>query len=321
VSADVIEAAIAQARRLAAASDRDLQPATDRYAQQLIAVCRDWRLTAYRWFDGGAGTPPVAVTGPDGIPGVLKIAAPGELDTQARVMRAADGRGYARVLAWDAERGAMLTELLGPTLGSKALGADAPTLGEQLPVLAPLLQAAWTVPLEAGSPFVGKAAGLLQILADLGPRYGNDLGEAIRWATEYARELADTERPEVVCHGDPHAGNVLRRGSGWALIDPDGFVGERAYDLGVVLRDACDEFAAAEAAGAVGVGVGVGAGAGEALLREHCRRLAGLCDVDAERVWRWASVERVTTALYLRWHGAVERAAPFAATATVLARG
>ena len=105
----------------------------------------------------------------------------------------------------------------------------------------------------------------LQILADLGPRYGSDLGEAIGWATGYARELADTERPEVVCHGDPHAGNVLRRGSGWALIDPDGFVGERAYDLGVVLRDACDEFAAAEAAGA-----GAAGGAGEALLRERC---------------------------------------------------
>ena len=317
MSADVIEAAIAQARRRAAASDRDLQPATDNYARQLIALCRDWRLTAYRWFDGGAGMPAVAVTAPDGISGVLKLAAPGELDAQARVMLAADGKGYARVLAWDAERGALLTELLGPTLGT-----EAPTLGEQVRVLAPLLQDAWTAPLEAGSPCVGKAAGLLQILADLGPRYGSDLGEAIGWATGYARELADTERPEVVCHGDPHAGNVLRRGSGWALIDPDGFVGERAYDLGVVLRDACDEFAAAEAAGAgAGAGVGAAGGAGEALLRERCRHLAGLCDVDAERVWRWASVERVTTALYLRWHGAVEQAAPFAATATVLARG
>jgi streptomycin 6-kinase len=51
----------------------------------------------------------------------------------------------------------------------------------------------------------------------------------------------------VVCHGDPHAGNVLRRGDGWALIDPDGFVGERAYDLGVVMRDACREITDAEA--------------------------------------------------------------------------
>ena len=80
MSADVIEAAIAQARRRAAASDRDLQPATDNYARQLIALCRDWRLTAYRWFDGGAGMPTVAVTAPDGISGVLKLAAPGELD-------------------------------------------------------------------------------------------------------------------------------------------------------------------------------------------------------------------------------------------------
>jgi len=37
-------------------------------------------------------------------------------------------------------------------------------------------------------------------------------------------------------------------------------------------------------------------------------------------VWRWAFVERVTTALYLRWHGYLDQAESFAATATLLAR-
>ncbi|HMT90956.1 MAG TPA: aminoglycoside phosphotransferase family protein [Dermatophilaceae bacterium] len=306
MSADVIQAAIAEARRRTAASDRDLQPAVAHFARQLQPVCRAWRLVPDHWFDGGAGMPTLAVTGPDGIPGVLKLAKPGELDAAARVMSAADGRGYARVLAWDADRGAMLIERLGPMLWTQA-----PTLAEQVTVVAPLLQAAWRVPREAGSPFIGKAAGLLAILTDFGPRYGSDLGAAMARATAYARELADTERPEVVCHGDPHAGNVLRRGDGWTLIDPDGFVGERAYDLGVVLRDACREIAAAQESQP---------GSGEALLREECRRLAGWCDVDAERVWRWAFVERVTTALYLRWHGYLDQAESFAATATLLAR-
>ena len=80
MSADVIQAAIAEARRRAAASDRDLQPAVAHFARQLQPVCRAWRLVPDHWFDGGAGMPTLAVTGPDGIPGVLKLAKPGELD-------------------------------------------------------------------------------------------------------------------------------------------------------------------------------------------------------------------------------------------------
>ena len=147
-------------------------------------------------------------------------------------------------------------------------------------------------------------------LADLGPRYGTHHGDVLAVATRYATELAASEQAEVVCHGDAHAGNVLRRGDGWALIDPDGFVGERAYDLGVVMRDACREITAAEASRP---------GAARSLLRGECRHLAGSADVDPERVWRWGFVERVTTALYLRWFGHARESATFMDTATLLA--
>jgi streptomycin 6-kinase len=222
-------------------SDRDVSGSVEHFTQAVRPVCEHWGLAVERWLDGGAGTPTLAVTKPDGTPGVLKIAEPGSLDAAVRVMESADGRGYARVLAWDIDRGALLTERLG-----SALLSEASTLHEQGPLIVPLLRDAWRVPLDRGSPFVGKAAGLLRILADLGPRYGTRHQSAIARAIRHAEELTASERPEVVCHGDPHAGNVLRRESGWALIDPDGFVGERSYDLGVVLRDACGEVSAAE---------------------------------------------------------------------------
>jgi streptomycin 6-kinase len=305
VSPDVIEGAITEARRRQAISDRDVSGSVEHFARSVRPVCDKWRLTAEGWLDGGAGTPTLAVTTSDGTSGVLKIAEPGSLDVAARVMESADGRGYARVLSWDADHGALLTERLGA-----GLRAEAPTLSEQGPVIVSLLYDAWRVPLDRGEPFDGKAAGLLRILADLAPRYGARHPLAIATATRYAEELMRSERPEVVCHGDPHAGNVLRRGSDWALIDPDGFVGERSYDLGVVLRDASGEIAAAD--------VSV-PGSGAAMLWHECQRLAELSDVEPGRVWRWAFVERVTTGLYLRWHGYPGESSTFLDTAVMLA--
>lgn len=302
----MIESAIGEARRRQTIADRDVSASVAHFALSLHAVCRDWQLTPEAWFAGGAGMPTLAVRTEDGTAAVLKIDRPGGLDVQAHVMTAAQGRGYARVLVWDAPRGALLTERLGDTLGAETASVEA-----QARMILPVLRRAWEVPLEAGSPFVGKAAGLLAILADLGPRYGAGCPDVLERATECATTLAASERAEVVCHGDPHAGNVLRRGTEWALIDPDGFVGERAYDLGVVLRDACREIEAAEAAET---------GSGAHLLEGACRRLAALTSVDPERVWRWAYVERVTTGLFLRWHGYPDEAAGFLRTAELLRR-
>jgi hypothetical protein len=55
------------------------------------------------------------------------------------------------------------------------------------------------------------------------------------------------------------------------------------------------------------------------MLRDECRRLAELASADPERVWRWGFVERVTTGLYLRWHGRARESATFLDTATLLA--
>jgi streptomycin 6-kinase len=306
VSQDVIEDALAESRRRGSISDRDVSAEIDHFDAVVRSVCDDWGLTAEHWFDGGVGPPPLAVTSEDGTPAVLKICSPGAADAAVRVMSAAEGDGYVRVLSWDAVRGALLTERLGRDLWSVES-----SLGAQARVVLPLLRDAWQVPLSRGAPFEGKAAGLARILARLGPRYGAAHPEALELASGYVAELAATELPEVVCHGDPHPGNVLRRGNDWALIDPDGFVGERAYDLGVVLRDACREIRAAEASET---------GAGAEVLRAACRLAGELAGVDPGRVWRWAFVERVTTGLYLRWFGHPEESATFLGTATSLVR-
>lgn len=304
---DVIAGAVAEADRRRDRSDRDLRTTVAHFRATVGPVCTAWDLTARAWFDGGAGAPTLDVVRVDGTGAVLKIADPGALDRAATVMLAAEGRGYAEVLAWDEAAGALLTERLGADLWTEHR-----TVSAQVEVVAPLLLEAWQVPAGSGKPFEGKAAGLVAILDDLGPRYGGGHEGALALASAHARELATTERPEVVCHGDPHGGNVLRRGTGWALIDPDGFVGERAYDLGVALRDACHELRDLEEAEP---------GSGTDLLRQGCEHAAELAGVEAERVWRWAYVERVTTGLYLAWHGYPEEARTFLDTASTIAAG
>ena len=224
---------MAEAERRRSISDRDVSASVEHFGAAVRPLCQDWELTVERWLGRGAGTPALAVRRADGTAAVFKIAEPGALDAQARVLRAGGGHGYARVLDWQPERGALLLERLGHDLST-----ESSTLAGQGRVLVPLLQKAWEVPLACGGPLQSKASDLLAILADLGPRYGTHHKDALSLATRYATGLAALERAEVVCHGDPHAANVLRRGACWALIDPDGFVGERAYDLGVVIRDA-----------------------------------------------------------------------------------
>ena len=305
VTQDQIDDAVAEAERRRSISDRDLSASVQHFGAVVRTVCQEWGLTVERWLPGGAGTPPLVVRRADGSAAVLKIAEPGALDGAVRVMRAGDGLAYAGVLAWKADRGAVLLERLG-----RDLWAEASTLSSQGQVLVPLLREAWQVPLTCGRPFQSKASDLLAILAELGPRYGTHHQDALVVATEYAKQLAASETAEVVCHGDPHAGNVLRRGGGWALIDPDGFIGERAYDLGVVMRDACREITAAEA---------LQPGSARPMLLEECRRMAESANVDPERLWRWGFVERVTTGLYLGWYGHARESATFLETATLLA--
>jgi streptomycin 6-kinase len=301
-----IDDAVAEAERRRRISDRDLSASVQHFGAVLRTVCQESGLTVERWLPGGAGTPPLLVKRADGLTAVLKIEEPGALDGAVRVMRADQGLAYARVLAWNADRGAVLLERLGHDLW-----AEASTLNSQGQVLVPLLREAWRVPLTYGRPFQSKASDLLVILADLGPQYGTQHQDVLVVATEYAKQLAESETPEVVCHGDPHAGNVLRRDGGWALIDPDGFIGERAYDLGVVTRDACREILAAEA---------LQPGSARPMLLGDCRRMAEAANVDPDRVWRWSFVERVTTGLYLGWHGHARESATFLETATLLGR-
>jgi streptomycin 6-kinase len=161
-------------------------------------------------------------------------------------------------------------------------------------VIADTLAAAWQDPGRARPPpGADKASLLAAYIAAAWSRRDRPCSErVIEQALAYAeRRAAEADRELVIVHGDPHPANLLavasaRPGaeSGYVFVDPDGFVADRAYDLGVAMRDWPQLLSGPEA---------------RAVAEGWCAVLAERSGVDATRIWEWAFLERVSTGLYL----------------------
>jgi streptomycin 6-kinase len=273
--------------------------------------CQEWGLHRSEALAGGSRSYVCRVTTADDQPAVLKLALPEPLlETQIVTLVAAQGCGYVQVLAHDTQRGALLLEALGPSAEQSL--HDVPVV---LSLTAAALKQAWQVPLEFYPPLRDesehKAAGLFALVQGLAAdRTDQRLQGVVDQALHYARQRLKARDParQVVVHGDAHAGNLLRvtrvrRGAemGYVLIDPEGFRCEPEYDLGVALRGWNTQLLATSDP--------------QSELRSWCAQLAHSTKTDAEAIWQWAYLERVSTALYLAHHGMPELGRPFFAVA------
>ncbi|WP_375431914.1 aminoglycoside phosphotransferase family protein [uncultured Friedmanniella sp.] len=266
----------------------------------LTELAARWSLSLGRPLPGGSSSYVTTARTGAGVEVVLKVSLPDPgLVQQAETLRRAEGRGYVRLLDADLDRGALLLEALGASLQTSSLG-----VADQLRLLADTLAEAWQPAAEHPEAHQDKARDLGDFVARAWLEQGRPCPEAVvECALAYARRRAADPGEPVVVHGDPHPGNLLRRsvprpgaGTGWCFVDPDGFVTDRAYDLGVVLRDWSGRLD--------------GPGA-RTKLKGWCELLANRSGVDATPIWEWGYLERVSTGLYLRSFGADRAAAPF----------
>ena len=105
----------------------------------------------------------------------------------------------------------------------------------------------------------------------------------------------------MLVHGDPHPGNLLRvrvprpgAETGWCFVDPEPFVADRAYDLGVAVRDfsdparrpgtALDAPVVVVPAGRGGRAVSTPAGSGPGVSSNACRPGSYVTSFGAHRV-------------------------------------
>ena len=221
---------------------------------------------------------------------MIKVAISGEgWPEQVATLERAAGRGYVRLLRSDPGRRAVLLEELGPSLATR--GRSVP---DQLRCLADTLALAWQ---DAGETRRAAGRGQGDRTGAAHPRGLGPAGPAVPvrvvdQALAYAeRRAAEADRDLVVVHGDPHPGNLLavrtpRPGAdtGYVFVDPDGFVADRAYDLGVALRDWSSMLLGPDA---------------RSVAEGYCTVLAEHTGVDAQRIWEWGFLERVSTGLYL----------------------
>lgn len=282
----------------------------------IASLERTWSITIGRALEGGTGSYVARAWTADGGEAIVKIAIPevGFAD-ELRVLTAAQGHGYVRLLAFDRRREAMLLEALGQPMGSLALPPE-----QQITLLCQMLRQVWQAPRPADlvlTPDGEKAGQLARMVSTLWEDLGRPCSErvmskALRYAERRAAAF-DLERC-VVVHGDPHPWNALQAlaprvgaESGFVFVDPVGFLADPAYDLGVVLRDWCPQLLATRTKEDAA-----------ALARRYCALLSTLTGIEEQAIWEWGFLERVSNGLYCLELGIEELGRPFLQTAEML---
>lgn len=225
----------------------------------------------------------------DGQDVVLKVAAPGIDPTrqELRTLRAAQGRGYAKLLRADEGENTLLIERLGTQLHDLGLPHD-----RQIGLICATLKEAW-MKLPDGQSFATgaeRAAELARIIEVTWGALGKPCSErTVELALTYAerRRRAFDPAQSVLVHGDAHPWNTLTApgsGTGFKLIDPDGGFAERAFDLGISMRE---------------WGSAMPTGDPVQLGRDRCRMLAEFAGVEQQPIWEWGVVQCVSNGLLL----------------------
>jgi streptomycin 6-kinase len=259
---------------------------------------RRWAIKVGQSCSGGTEAFVAEARTDDGRGVILKIPISG-IDPncqEMRTLRAARGKGYARLIRADEDGTALLIEKLGAQLHELGLPAD-----RQIEIICITLQEAWMAPMEEAPFATGaeRAVELAHIIESNWRALGKPCSErAIDLALSYAerRRRAFDPAQSVLVHGDAHQWNTLcapASTTGFKFIDPDGANAERAFDLAISMREWGEIIPDGDLLG---------------LGRRRCRLLAKLSGVDQKPIWEWGMIQVVSNGLILREVGLTDLA-------------
>ncbi len=196
----------------------------------------------------------------DGTPAVLKLTETAA--QEAAALRAFDGRGSVRLLAYDS--GALLLERAEPghDLSQLAVADDRKATSIAATVARRLAR-------EAPEGFPSVASWESDLAGD-------------EHASAVFRQLVGSMPQTFLLHGDLHHFNILAAGDGWLAIDPKGIVGERACEIGPLLLNPVGVLDLA------------------AILNRRIDQLSEELELDRERARAWAFVRAVLAISWAR---------------------
>ncbi len=173
----------------------------------------------------------------DGSEVVVKVGVPHrELRTEIAALRIFNGRGVARLVEALPESGAFLLERLEPGDPVLHLGDDESATS----IASEVMRQLWKSGVQEGEfPSVSDWASGLQKLRD---RFDGGTGpfskSLIETAESLFRDLLSSMDEVTLLHGDLHHWNILSaEREPWLAIDPQGVIGEPAYEVGAWLRN------------------------------------------------------------------------------------
>jgi streptomycin 6-kinase len=241
------------------------------------AIEADWELAVGQPYLDATEAFVAEAAGRDGTPAVLKLIVPRDGEAAAHetaVLRLAAGEGCPRLLREDVPRGALLLERLGRSLYEFRLPAR-----RRHEILVSAAARIWRPAPDSGLPTgAAKARWLADFITTMWEELDRPCGErAVEHALACAERRGRAHRDEtaVLVHGDVHQWNALDADGDFKLVDPDGLLAQPEYDLGIIMRE--DPL--------------------DGDLHERAAWLSTSTGLDANAIWDWGVVERVSTGL------------------------
>ena len=205
----------------------------------LADLAAQWGLTLGPPFPNLSYNYVAPATRADGEAVILKVGIPNrELLTEIAALEAYAGHGITRLLASDADRGALLAERLLPGVPLASLTPDEDARATS--VAASVMRQLWR-PAPAAGPFptvADWARGLERLRAEFDGGVGPFPRRLVEQAEALFADLLPSQTAPVLLHGDLHHENILSATRApWLALDPKGLVGEPAYEVGSLLRN------------------------------------------------------------------------------------
>ncbi|WP_346698122.1 nucleoside hydrolase [Catenibacillus scindens] len=248
---------------------------------------KEWHISVEDALSGGTHALVANADGENGEKYVLKIDMPedlgGEFSKEISVLKTANGKSYTKLYAYDIERKACLLERLGKPIDKLDY-----TVQEKLQIICMALQKVWELPVENAELITGDTSWFNEFLESGYEKLNHPCPrKVIEQALVYLKSRTENEKPDefVMLHGDAHGENTLKSltGEGFKFIDPDGIFYEKAYDLGVLMREWREEYEPEP----------MKAG------KERCSYLHHLTSVPEQEIWEWGYIQMVSTAFVM----------------------